>query len=187
MRDTLSKGTFLIANPYLNDPNFLKTVVLICEHNDDGAFGLILNRASNVNLSQIFQGDPDADRLDKKIFFGGPVDTCKLFCLHGKHDNDSHKCESVCNGVYLGSSQECLEDLLVGNNEPAGFRLYLGCACWSKGQLDDELGMNAWIVGPANSNLVFYPNPDKIWWYVSNFIDGFDPESSIEPSDPILN
>lgn len=187
MGATLSKGTFLIANPYLTDPNFIKTVVLICEHNERGAFGLILNRKSNINISQIFPDSPNAAGKDKKIFRGGPVDTSKLFCLHGIYNNKVHNCEIICNGVYLGCNQDCLNDLFSNDKSCNSFRLYLGCACWSKGQLDNELNMNAWIVGPANSNLVFYPNPDKIWWYVSQFIDGFNPESSIEPSEPILN
>ena len=187
MGSTLDKGTFLIANPSLQDSNFVKTVILICEHNKNGAFGLILNRASSIDISQIFPESADIKDIEKKIFFGGPVDTSKLFCLHGVHDNKSHDCESICNGVYLGSNQDCLEDLLSNDNDDDSFRLYLGCACWSEGQLDNELDINAWIVGPANAELVFYPNPDKIWWYVSQFIDGFNSESSIVPSVPILN
>jgi len=187
MGNTLSKGTFLIANPYLSDPNFLKTVILICEHNERGAFGLILNRASHIDISQIFPDNPKIKNENKKIFFGGPVDTSKLFCLHSEHKNKDHNCSSICKGVYLGSNQDCLDDLLSNSNNCSCFRLYLGCACWSEGQLDSELNMNAWIVGPANEELVFYPNPDKIWWYVSQFIDGINPESSIKPSEPILN
>ena len=187
MDSTLGKGTFLIANPYLTDPNFIKTVVLLCEYNERGAFGLILNRASNINISQIFPNDLRIKGNNNKMFYGGPVDTSKLFCLHAMHDSKIHKCEKICNGVYLGSNEDCLNDLLAHNNGNNSFRLYLGCACWAEGQLDDELKMNTWIVGPANDNLVFYPNPNNIWWYVSQFIDGFGPESAIEPSEPILN
>ena len=182
MNDVIKRGSFLISNPYITDDNFVKSVVLICEYNERGAFGLVLNRPLNLTVDQILPGKRNPDGKNKRIFYGGPVDKSKLFCLHTNFNDNSHCCEKICEDVFLGGSQGCLNDLMAGKNQEDSFyRLYIGCSCWSEGQLENELDMKVWTVGPANENLVFYPNPDKIWWYVSQFIYGAD------PVDPSLN
>ncbi len=184
MSVSVGKGTFLIANPNIMDPNFVKTVVLICEYNEHGAFGLVLNRNSNVDIAHIFTDIPGVSAKHKNIYFGGPVDTNKIFCLHNNRAyGKKYDCEAICDDVYLGSHKDCITNLAASKDAKDIFRLYLGCSCWSEGQLENEIDMHVWIVGPANSDLVFYPNTDQIWWYVSRFIDGFDHEAS----DPVMN
>jgi putative transcriptional regulator len=186
MDNHIGKGTYLIANPHGTDQNFMKTVVLICDHNKNGTFGLILNKT--INLAEAHSITTETHLPDiKEYFFGGPVDTSKLFCLHGSKMNHVCSCGKICDGVHLLSSQDCLDSLLAEKNSETPFRLYLGCACWSPGQLEDEIKMNFWSTGPANHNIVFYPNPDKIWWYILRFISNYDPESPFNPSLPVLN
>lgn len=186
MGHELGKGTYLIANPHGNDPNFTETVVLICDHNKYGTFGLILNKSLNTTEAQILTIKHKASG-NKNVFSGGPVDTNKLFCLHGNLKNNSCNCEHICDGVYLVSGNDCLNNLLSDNSTNTPFRFYLGCAGWSPGQLENEIKMNFWTIGPANENIVFYQEPDKIWWYILRFISGYDPGSPFNPSQPVLN
>lgn len=175
MDNLISKGTFLISNPYITDDNFYKTVVLICEYNECGAFGLILNKPMEVLADQVITDSNDILGSGKKLYFGGPVDTNRIFCLHGNYNNSDHKCEEICKNVFMGSSKECFKSMQEqGRTEDSFRRIYLGCSCWGDGQLEGELDMNLWTVGPANDKLVFYPDPSVIWWNVSHFASGPD-------------
>ncbi len=182
MNNYISKGVFLISNPYVPDSNFYKTVVFICEYNESGAFGLILNRPLDVTTDQIIPDSVELIGSNRKIYIGGPVDTDKIFCLHGDYKDSRHDCERICENVYLGSTKECFKSSMSSADLDDSFcRIYLGCSCWSEGQLETELEMNLWTVGKANEKLVFYPNPDRIWWNVSHFANGPD------ITNPILN
>lgn len=187
MRFSLGKGTYLLANPQGTDQNFERTIVLLCDHNEKGTFGLILNRTLNTTLSEALPEHPGTAGNTNKIFFGGPVEPGKLFSLHGGQKDASHPCDKICDGVYLVSNQDCLDNLLLHDTPETPYRFYLGCACWSAGQLEGEIKMNCWTVGQANANIVFYQNPDILWWYILRNISVYDPESPFEPSDPVLN
>lgn len=184
----LGKGTYLIANPDGMDQNFTKTVVLICDHhNDRGTFGLIVNRELDITVSEALPEHPNTADPAKKVFFGGPVETSKLFCLHAEHKKKAHSCEKICDGVYLVSNQGCMDDLMANHNANMPFRLYMGCASWAPGQLEDELKMKFWTVGDANANIVFYQKPEILWWYILRFVSAYDPESPTGLSHPTLN
>ncbi|MDR4509123.1 MAG: YqgE/AlgH family protein [Candidatus Brocadiaceae bacterium] len=187
MSTFLKKGTYLIANPEGTDPNFMRTVVLVCDHNEQGAFGLILNRTLEITISQILPNNPHAIERNELIYFGGPVETSKLFCLHGNQRNNIYNCDKICDGVYLGTNQACLNDWLISDHIHNGFRLYLGYSGWAGGQLENEIEMNYWIVGPANGNIVFYPNPENIWWYILHNIGGHESGDSFDSPYPSLN
>lgn len=180
---SISKGTFLISNPYVTDPNFYQTVVLICEYNERGSFGVILNRPLELTADDIVPESIDILGSCEKIYFGGPVNTNKIFCLHGTLEkSEEHQCEKVCENVYFGATRKCFNHLTdTGRTADSFRRIYMGCACWIAGQLESELEMNLWTIGPANDKLVFYPDADKIWWNVSHFVDGTD------LTNPILN
>ncbi len=184
----LGKGTYLIANPDGLDQNFTKTVVLICDHHRDrGTFGLIVNRELDITISEALPVYPNAVDPAKKIFFGGPVETGKLFCLHASHKKKAHPCAMICDGVYLVSNQECMDDLITNGNAGVPFRLYMGCASWSPGQLEEEIRMKFWTVGDANANIVFYQKPEVLWWYILRFVSAYSPESPTGLSHPTLN
>ena len=186
MQKTPTKGSFLIANPRLQDPNFNLTVVLICEYNEDGAFGLVVNRVLNVSIAETLKNNPDAAKNNNKVFSGGPVQTNHLLYLH---NNDlSKKTERICEGVYLGGDVNYLNNLLSNQTqEEISYRLYLGSAGWAAGQLDEELKIKSWIVCPAKESFVFHPEPGKLWRQVLRSMGGQYALLSTYPPDPILN
>ena len=188
MEIDVGRGSILIANPQGTDPNFMQTVVLICEHSKRGALGLILNKTLGKKGQEIFVSSVNSQAKDKEIFFGGPVDTNNMFYLHGNFKNEAHNCVKICEGVYLGSNQGCFNEFMSRKNVSDNiFRLYLGCACWSGGQLESEIEMKCWTVGTATENMVFYPSPDNIWWNILRSISTIDPEFPYDNAEPILN
>ncbi|HJN02395.1 MAG: YqgE/AlgH family protein [Nitrospinota bacterium] len=187
MQKTLTKGSFLIANPRLKDPNFNLTVVLICEYNEDGAFGLVVNRILNVSIAEVLKNNPNATKNKDKVFSGGPVQTNHLLYLHN-NNGLSEKAERICEGVYLGGDVNYLNNLLSNKTQgDISYRLYLGSAGWAAGQLDEELKIKSWIVCPGREGFVFHPEPDKLWRQVLRSMGGQYALLSTYPPDPILN
>jgi len=187
MQNMPQKGSFLIANPRLQDPNFNRTVVLICEYNEDGAFGLIVNRALNIPVIELLKAPSPPPGNKSKAFNGGPVQTNHLFYLHSdnRQKNNSKK---ICEGVYLGGEADCLNKLLsIEDSEKISYRLYLGSAGWGAGQLDEELKINSWIISPAEESFVFHSHPEKVWQEILRSMGGQYALLSTYPPDPILN
>lgn len=153
----------LIAAPWLRDPNFAHTVVLICRDDDDGTLGLVLNRPMNVTLGDALKGTISDARSGDTLFDGGPVANDTVFALH---DLAALKEESrlLARGVRFAMGTEGLLRVLhTPPEEREVLRLYAGCAGWSPGQLRDELSENAWIIAPASRDLVFGGAADTLW------------------------
>ena len=152
---------FLIAMPGMKDGNFAGTVVYMCEHNDKGALGLVINRPIDINLRNLFEKvDLSLDREDlasRPVFFGGPVQTERGFVLHerldeeGGHYNSSLKIDG---GLEMTTSRDVLEALSNGAG-PAKVFITLGYAGWTAGQLEEELGRNGWLTVDAEQTLIF--------------------------------
>ncbi len=188
MENILKKGSFLIANPRLQYPNFSMTVVLFCEYNEEGAFGLIVNRVLNISILELLKDNPLAIENNNKAFNGGPVQTNHLFYLHNNSTVQTNSSNKVCEGVYFGGDPEYLNNLLSNKiSDDTSYRLYLGSAGWGAGQLDDEMKINSWIVCPANERFVFLPEPKNIWREVLRHMGGKYALLSTYPPDPILN
>ncbi len=189
---TPTKGSFLIANPRLQDPNFNRTVVLMCEYNEEGAFGLIVNRAMDLSVSEVLKDNPKAIGNKKKVFSGGPVQTNHLLYLHNK-DQSQNKGQAahskmICDGVSLGGDTNDLDNILSNNHsEEVSYRLFLGSAGWAADQLDEELKVNSWVVCPAKENFIFDPEPEKLWQKVLRSLGGQYAMLASYPPDPILN
>lgn len=156
---------FLIAMPNLRDPNFARTVTLICEHSGQGAMGIVINRMTDLKLSDIF-GQMDIDgsnsrRLDMPVHVGGPVQNNRGFVLHeplGRWESTLNITESL--GV--STSRDILV-ALAENRGPDRCLLALGYAGWSAGQLEKEIAENAWLSGPADSQILFDLPPEARW------------------------
>lgn len=137
------KGSFLLAQAYLGDPNFERSVVLLTEHNGDGSLGFVVNRQASVSLNQIL---PDFPPLSAPVFMGGPVEKDHLFYLHNKGDLIP-KSQKIRRGLYWGGEYSALKELvaqgLVGPND---IHFYLGYSGWSIGQLESEVKMHSWEV-----------------------------------------
>lgn len=159
------KGQFLIAMPDLADPNFAKTVTLICEHNTDGALGLIINRPHPLIITeQIFKefkmGVHEGVGQDP-IYMGGPVQMGEIYILHGP-PFDWRGTLKVTRTLALSNTIDLLEAMAV-NVGPSRTRMMLGCAGWGPGQLEQEIMENTWLTQDASDHIVFNIRPEDCW------------------------
>jgi len=155
-------GSFLIANPVLPDPNFSRTVILLCNHDDQGSFGLVINRKSELKVPEIFADADTPDFFGKDVFIGGPVTQSQVFFLC-QLPEPFPGLEQVCEGVHLGMSQEVLEDVLENPDNPIeDIRFYMGYSGWGSGQLAGEMHRRSWLTCDATNEMVFQ-NPDNVW------------------------
>jgi len=158
--------SLLLAMPQLRDPNFTRTVVLLCEHGPDGALGFVVNRPTDVHAAQAVALEPPPARdSGLRLWTGGPVETSRGFLLLGD-DPEVEQSQRVGVGLYITSSMEVLRPLLEAHPlELPGrrCRLLLGYAGWGPGQLDQELAASAWLTAPADPDLVFGTPADEMW------------------------
>ena len=148
---------FLIAMPSMADPHFSKTLTYICEHNDQGALGLVVNRPIDLTLKALFERLSlqlsDRKSADAPIYFGGPVQTDRGFVLHAP-TGDWQSTLRVRDLIGLTTSKDILE--AVGRGEgPERMLVTLGYAGWSPGQLEHELSQNAWLTVEARDGIIF--------------------------------
>ena len=157
------KGSLLIANPVLPDPNFSRTVILLCNHNDQGSFGLVINRSTQLKAPDLFSSIDILKSYNAKIYIGGPVSQSMVFYLY-RSAKDVIDLDKICSGVYLGSNLETLESLYLDIKNPEeNIRFYLGYSGWSGGQLDGEMEQNSWLIQNANEQFVFLDSEELIW------------------------
>lgn len=166
--------TFLVAMPQLQDPNFNKAVVLLCEHNEDGAMGLVVNRETDARASEIvdFEPPPRADS-GLEVSIGGPVDPARGWLILSQKHNDAVE---IAEGVYLSASSDLLRDLVEGNKPDCRCRFLVGYAGWGPKQLDRELADSAWLTVPLNRRLLFDTPTDEVWELAIREL-GIDPTS----------
>ena len=157
------KGSLLIANPVLPDPNFSRTVILLCDHDEQGSFGLVINRSTQLKAPDLFLNINILKSYNEKIYLGGPVSQSMVFFLC-RSPSAAGKLDEVCSGVYLGSNLETLELLYAGLENPEqDIRFYLGYSGWSGGQLAEEMEQNSWLVQKANEQFIFLDSESLIW------------------------
>lgn len=160
-------ATLLVAMPQLQDPNFHRTVMLIVEHDENGTFGLVLNREVDLLASTLcasldvrWEGDPDAN-----IQWGGPVEPNSGWLLFSdpiEGDEESRAVTAVGeDGIYLARSLDVLRD--VASLPKTDIRFYLGYAGWGPGQLEGEMAQGAWLVAPSDPKLVFDADREAMW------------------------
>lgn len=156
---------FLIAMPGLEDPNFSRGVTLLCQHNDEGALGITINRPSEFVLSDLLAQvglSCSEERLaGQQVFDGGPVHRERGFVLHSP-DRSYESTMPVGQGILITTSRDVLEDISAGRG-PKRFLVALGYAGWGAGQLEDEMRDNAWLHVMADSELVFDLPVGKRW------------------------
>lgn len=156
---------FLIAMPSMLDPVFGGTVVYVCEHTDNGALGLIINKPTDLTLDVLFErlelkleiepgSEPGTERRGpSSVLFGGPVQVERGFVLHAPHGSYSSTMQ-VNDQVVLTTSRDVLEAAAAGSG-PARMTVTLGCAGWSAGQLEEEIARNGWLTVPADPAIIF--------------------------------
>ncbi len=179
------KGDLLISEPFLPDPNFTRTVILLCEHNDDGSFGFVLNKPANVSLSQLME---NVENRTDEVYIGGPVQQNMLQFIHRNHIMIDGGLE-VRTGVYWGGNFEQMWAVLERDQLPMdAIKFFVGYSGWSSGQLKSELELNSWIVcRNVHEEQIFDTNVESLWKEVLNTMGGKYRIISNFPSDPRLN
>lgn len=166
---------FLIAMPALSDPNFHHTTTFICEHNAEGALGLVINRPIDLQLGDILEhmGIEPGNReiASLPIHMGGPVQNDRGFVLHEPLGNWDATLK-VTETTGITSSRDILEAIARGEG-PARYFITLGYAGWGAGQLEQELAANAWLSGPASTRIVF-DTPCEDRWEAAAALLGID-------------
>ncbi len=182
--ETVCTGSILVASPAIKDPNFKRSVVLVCEHGNEGSFGLILNRPIEVD------GNPLDDELEgytNGLSFGGPLQPNTLHFIHQLFD-DLPDAEPVTKGIYWGGDFERLKAIAMdGDVTDAKLRFFLGYAGWSAGQLEFETSQNDWVVVAADESFVFQTDPRKLWTTIMSQLGGEHEMLAHFPADPRLN
>jgi putative transcriptional regulator len=155
----------LIAMPDMSDPNFRRSVTLLCQHNEEGAIGITINRRSGFVLGEVFGqiGISCADQkvIDVLVLEGGPVSPDRGFVLHTPRDGYDSSL-SVNDEIMVTTSRDVLKDIATGEG-PDRFVMALGYAGWGQGQLEGEMRENAWLAAPADSDIVFNQPVENRW------------------------
>jgi putative transcriptional regulator len=157
----LGTGKLLVASRSLGDPNFIKTVILLVRCDTDGVVGLVLNRRTNVPLSQVLDLESAKSRSDP-VYLGGPVETQAVFALLRSKDK-LDGAEPVFSGVDLLSTKAPFEKAISGQPDPGSFHVYLGYAGWNNEQLRMELKLGSWFIFQGDAKTVFDSDPDSLW------------------------
>ncbi|MGY6744892.1 MAG: YqgE/AlgH family protein [Cecembia sp.] len=182
---SVAAGNLLISEPFLQDENFVRSVVLLCENNENGSFGLVLNKLSILKLKELID---DISSLDCDVYVGGPVEQNTLhFIYRGSRLFE----ESIQLGEDLwwgGDFDELLERLKLGKIQENSIRFFIGYSGWGAGQLDDELQDKTWIVcEKIDSESIFTASPEELWRIILKNMGGEYQQLANYPIDPRLN
>lgn len=178
------KGTMLVSEPYLSDPNFERTIILLCEHNTDGSFGFVLNKPSMATIGDVIE---ELKSMDAPVYVGGPVQQDTLHFIHRCHELED--AIEICEGIYWGgnfdSLRRKLDTHLVNIDE---VKFFVGYSGWSAGQLEEELKVDSWIVSnELSSELIFETDHQQMWQKALKVMGGRFSVYSNYPVDPRLN
>jgi putative transcriptional regulator len=153
------KGQFLMAMPGLVDPNFHQTVTCMCEHNSQGAMGLVVKMAKDIFEELKIEYSPGAEKIP--IHTGGPVHIAEIFVLHGP-PFDWEASLRITQNLALSNTRDILESIALGKG-PDSYILVLGCAGWGPGQLEAEIKQNAWLTVPVFEENIFEITVEDRW------------------------
>ncbi|MGE0771842.1 MAG: YqgE/AlgH family protein [Cyclobacteriaceae bacterium] len=179
-----AKGRMLVSEPYLPDPNFERTIILMCEHNQDGSFGFVLNKPSLAKVGDLVDGMGD---FEVPVFVGGPVQQDTLHYIH--RCGDLEDAIQISDDIYWGGNFENLV-LKIDTNQLAheDIKFFIGYSGWSPGQLEEELKADSWIVSDQiNQLLVFETDPAVMWQQALKLMGGRFSVYSNYPVDPRMN
>ena len=178
------KGRLLISEPFLPDPNFERTVVLLCDHNSEGSFGFVLNKPSILKIHEVME---DITSFENVVYVGGPVQQDTLHFIH--RQGTINNAVEITTNVYWGGDFESLI-LLCDTKQvnPDDIRFFLGYSGWGPGQLESELEQDSWIVCDfITDQLLFDTDPQAMWRKALGSMGGRFSVYSNYPLDPRLN
>lgn len=181
----IQKGTLLISTPEIDSGLFFRGVVLVCEHNVNGSFGLLINKPLDLELPEEIINVDQLANPHVGIRAGGPVQTNQMMLLHSsdKIDNQTLK---ICDGVYLGGDLPFLQEA-VSNDSGPFIHLCFGYTGWGTGQLEREFLDGHWFLHPASAKNIFETPSDKLWQSLLREMGGKYTTYSMIPEDLSLN
>jgi putative transcriptional regulator len=180
----LGPGKILIAEPFLSDPYFKRSVILLCEHSDEGSFGFVLNNYIEMDLDQLMDNLPN---METRISIGGPVKSSNLFYIHSLGSAIENSVP-IAEGIYMGGDFDALQQMLkMGKLEPHQIRFFVGYAGWSANQLHEELEQKSWIVGEADPEMLMNTQDNELWKTILHDMGKDYARLTDLPSDPNLN
>ena len=183
-----SKGKLLISEPFMNDTNFERSVVLLCEHNEEGSFGFILNNPTQATLQDVMtRREEEVAPIDAPLFLGGPVEQNTLHFVH-KYENIQGAIP-ITRGVYWGGEfEEIMEPANGKEFNKKDFKFFLGYSGWGENQLNEEIDAGSWIVSDhVDPILIFHTHPEDMWKVVLKSLGGRFNIYSNYPVDPRYN
>ncbi len=163
MNEDYGRGSFLIANPVLPDPNFSRTVVLLCNHDEQGSFGLVVNRQAELDATEILESINFPGSTDYSLYVGGPVSPSQMFYLY-RSNRAILGADLVCDDIYVGMRLDMLSEVVESVEDPQrDIRFYVGYSGWGAGQLEGEMERKSWLTCGAKSEFVFHEDESRIW------------------------
>ena len=169
------RPALLVSMPQLQDPNFARTVVLLCEFNPEGAFGLVINRPTDMVAREMIRLEPPLNGGNSlPLWIGGPVEQQRGWILIGEAP-DSEEFRTIREGLYLSTSPVLLRQVLEARPAPRA-RVLAGYAGWAPGQLDQELAQSAWLLSDIHLDVVFDIDASQMWETVIRRL-GADPSA----------
>jgi len=159
----INRGKILLAEPFMVDSNFKRTVVLMCEHEVDGSLGFILNRSLDMKISDLISDFPE---INSTVYYGGPVQTDTIHYIHNAGELLDES-QEIANGIYWGGNFEQLKALIrEGLINEGDIQFFIGYSGWSSLQLNEEMTMGSWVVADLESNYLFKRKEEDLWQQV---------------------
>jgi putative transcriptional regulator len=179
-----ASGVLLIADPFLKDPNFMRTVVFVTEHQPEGTVGFVINRQYENTLDELI---PEIEGHKIPVYYGGPVQMNTIHFLHRCPEDVPGGLE-IMKGVFWGGDfDSVVEGIKNGTINSSNIRFFIGYSGWSAGQLETEMTEKTWLTAQATRNIIFHPNAEEIWKESLKHLGG-EYEMMINfPIDPQLN
>ena len=179
-----ARGTLLVGGPFLSDPYFRRSVVLLCAHDEEGSFGFVLNRRIDMKVDDLLK---DMPHVGSRVGIGGPVESSSLFYLHTLGPRIEGSVEVV-DEVRMGGDIGQLRAVLTEDPKLAKHvRFFVGYSGWDAGQLTSEMDRRSWLVHPADRKTIMGMRETELW---KSILRGMGPEFSQLanfPEDPSLN
>ncbi|MFB6258239.1 MAG: YqgE/AlgH family protein [Flavobacteriales bacterium] len=168
----------------MEDPNFKRSVVLLCDHNEEGSFGFVLNRTLDLRVGDFMEGLPETDAV---VSFGGPVQNDALFYIHTLGERIPNSIP-VMDGLFMGGDYESLQDLLqTGEADRSNLRFFVGYSGWGGGQLAGEMEANSWIVAKSDVATIMKADSEEAWGDILRSMGKQYSVLANFPDDPTLN
>jgi putative transcriptional regulator len=179
-----AKGKLLVAEPFMQDPYFKRSVVLLCDHSPQGSMGFVLNRFIDLKLNELVEGLP---AVNARLGIGGPVGSGELFYLHTLGNVIEGSLE-VIPGYYTGGEFEQVKDMLALDPSIANrMRFFVGYSGWSEGQLFAEMDQHSWLISDGHPSIIMDTRSTNIWGQTLKMMgQRFAPLANF-PEDPSLN